>query len=76
MRVSGLIVTFTILNSSPTIVCIRVQWNHPDLSGCAPSGVLAGRLLGNRGSLPLHKVKRGATLLFCRFELGTKLGTV
>ena len=38
--------------------------------------MLAGRLLGDRGSLPLHKVKRGATLLFCRFELGTKLGTV
>jgi hypothetical protein len=21
-------------NRSSTIVCIRVQWNHPDLSGC------------------------------------------
>ena len=28
---------FSILPNSPsTIVCIRVQWNHPDLSGCAP----------------------------------------
>ena len=24
------------LNLTPNIVCIRVQWNHPDLSGCAP----------------------------------------
>ena len=23
-------------NRSFTIVCIRVQWNHPDLSGCTP----------------------------------------
>ena len=23
-------------NRSSTIVCIRVQWNHSDLSGCAP----------------------------------------
>ena len=23
---------------SSTVVCIRVQWNHPALSGCAPGG--------------------------------------
>jgi hypothetical protein len=23
-------------NRPSTIVCIRVQWNHSDLSGCAP----------------------------------------
>jgi len=29
-------------NHSPTIICIGVQWNHPDLSGCTPGvGVLA-----------------------------------
>ena len=25
-------------NRPPTIVCIRVQWNHSDLSGCTPGG--------------------------------------
>ena len=32
------------------IDCIRVQWNHFDLSWYVPKGgVLTGRLLGNRG---------------------------
>jgi len=31
------IALFSILaNRSSRIVCIRVQWNHSDLSGCAP----------------------------------------
>ena len=31
-----------------------MQWNHPDLSGRTPlGGVLAGRLLGNRGWVQL-----------------------
>ena len=25
-----------VVNRSYTIVCIGVQWNHSDLSGCAP----------------------------------------
>jgi hypothetical protein len=29
-------VVLKILNGSDRIVCIRVHWNHPDLSGCAP----------------------------------------
>ena len=36
-------------NRSFRIVCIRVRWNHSNLSGCAPrGGVLAGRLVENR----------------------------
>jgi len=32
------------------IVCIRVQWNHPELAGVPPGvGLLTGRLLGNWG---------------------------
>jgi len=33
---------------SSRIVCIRVQWNHSDLSGSDPRVVLAGRVLGCR----------------------------
>ena len=29
-------VVLKILNHSDRIVCIGSQWNHPDLSGCAP----------------------------------------
>ena len=29
-------------NRPSTIVCIRVQWNHPDLSGCTHGGWGAG----------------------------------
>jgi len=34
---SSFIALFSEIPNSPsTIVCIRVQWNHPDLSGYAP----------------------------------------
>ena len=46
------------MNRLSRIVCIQVQWNHSDLSGCAPrGGVLAGRLLGNRGWVQLSKAE-------------------
>jgi hypothetical protein len=45
VRIFDIIYTY----GSSSIVCIRVQWNHSALSGCAPR-VLAGRLLGNKGS--------------------------
>ena len=45
-------------NSPTRIVCIRVQWNHADLSGCTPrGGVLAGRLLGNVGWVQLSEAE-------------------
>ena len=45
-----LTVTLKIPISPFTLVCIRVQWNHPDLSGVCPGcEVPDGRLLRNRG---------------------------
>ena len=47
-------------------------------SGGCPGGGCADWAVARQmgvGSLPLYKVKRGVTLLFRRFELGTKLGT-
>jgi hypothetical protein len=45
-------------NRPYTIVCIGVQWNHPDLAGCTPyGGVLAGRLLGKQGWAELSKAE-------------------
>ena len=38
MWISGLIVVLKIPNPSKRIVCIRVQWNHSDLSGYSPQG--------------------------------------
>ena len=33
---SDLIVTLKMITHSSRIICIRVQWNNADLSGCAP----------------------------------------
>ena len=44
--------TYPVGDWSSTIVCIRVQWNHSDLSECTPKGgVLAGRLLESSGGI-------------------------
>ena len=41
---AAVVIPLVRINSSSTIVCIRVQWNHPDLLRCA-----LGWLLGNMG---------------------------
>ena len=53
-----LTVTLKIPISPFTLVCIRVQWNHPDLSGVCPGcEVPAGRLLRNRGCVQLSEAE-------------------
>ena len=56
MWMGDLIVTLKIPNSSSTIVCIPVQWNHSDLSGCAPR-VGVGWVAAGKQGVQLSKVE-------------------
>jgi hypothetical protein len=68
-------------NRPSTIVCIREQWNHSDLSGSAPR---VGRWLGgawkkgyielSRTELGLAFDRRSATLEFGALRLSVTLG--
>ena len=69
------------MSRSSRIVCIQVQWNHSDLSGCAPrGGVLAGRCVEkgyielSRTELGLTLDSRSATLELSALRLGITLG--
>jgi hypothetical protein len=74
---------FQSLNRSSRIVCMRVQWSHSDLSGCAP-GVgcwlggcweIVGGVQLSKAELGLTLNSRSATLELSALRLSFTLGT-